>query len=349
MPSSRFRLKFSAAIAWFAGVGLLVALSWFYQGETSTFNGVAEASETLISTETAAEVVTLSVHPGKQVKPGDTLAVLRSPELDLRITQLTRELEGVTGKSVASTTDNGRRVSEIRAAHETRKNQLQFEIQRLLEERSRNLELTSKLRSLPSVAPQDSNDALMLQVRAYQRELAMAESSARDQIALLEGSIGLQRSSGRAEQDAMRRELELLQHEKERLVIRAQSPALVGSVRAHVGEKVSPFDSILTLTPFSPTFVRGYIHEKVYNRIKENDFVIVRSSGERRGSVRGQVVGVGSRIVEFPIHLRKMPDILIWGREITIRIPAENSFLLGELVSISPESVVGAMISGRVE
>jgi HlyD family secretion protein len=274
------------------------------------------------------------------------LVVLRSPELDLRITQLSRELEGVAGKNVASTTDNDRRVAEIRANFETRKNQLQFEIQRLLDERARNKELTSKLRSLPAAVVQDTNDAMMLQVRAYERELAMAESSVKSQINLLQGSIGLQKSSGKAEQEAMRRELQLLQNEKDRLVIRAKSAALVGSVRSHVGEKLSPFDSILTLTPFAPTFVRGYIHEKVYNRIKQGDFVVVRSSGERRGSVRGQVVGVGSRIVEFPIHLRKMPEMIIWGREITIQIPPENSFLLGELVSISPETVVEAMIAG---
>lgn len=342
----RNRLKSSAIWAWLTGVGFLIALSWFYQGETSTFNGVAEASETLISTETAAEIVALPVHAGKQVSVGDTLVILKSPELDLRITQLTRELQGITGKSVASTTDNDRRVAEIRGALETRRNQLQFEIQRLLDDRARNRELTSKLRSLPQAVAQDTNDAIMMQVRAYERELAMAETSARDQIHLLQGSIGLQRISGKAEQEAMRRELELLQMEKERLVIRAKSEALVGSVRAHAGEKVSPFDSIMTLTPFAPTFVRGYIHEKVYNRIKKGDFVHVRSSGERRGSVRGEVVGVGSRIVEFPVHLRKIPDMIIWGREVIIRIPAENSFLLGELVSISPESVVDVMIGG---
>ena len=52
-------------------------------------------------------------------------------------------------------------------------------------------------------------------------------------------------------------------------------------------------------------------------------------------NVEGDVVGVGSRIVEYPVRLRKRQDIQIWGREVLIKIPENNAFLLGEKVRIS--------------
>jgi hypothetical protein len=50
----------------------------------------------------------------------------------------------------------------------------------------------------------------------------------------------------------------------------------------------------------------------------------------------GEVVGVGARIVEYPLRLRKRPDIQMWGREVQILIPPENRFLLGEKLVITP-------------
>jgi hypothetical protein len=36
----------------------------------------------------------------------------------------------------------------------------------------------------------------------------------------------------------------------------------------------------------------------------------------------------------------KMPDMPVYGREVTIKIPEDNSFLLGEMVAISEEGKI---------
>ena len=36
----------------------------------------------------------------------------------------------------------------------------------------------------------------------------------------------------------------------------------------------------------------------------------------------------------------KMPDMPVYGREVTIKIPEDNSFLLGEMVTISEEGKI---------
>ena len=85
----------------------------------------------------------------------------------------------------------------------------------------------------------------------------------------------------------------------------------------------------------SPTLVRGYIHERMYQRLDVGESVKVKSLSGTGKPIKGKVVGLSSRIVEFPMRMWKMPEMPIHGREVIITIPAENSFLLGEMVTIS--------------
>jgi len=335
-------------LIWGCGVLTLVGLSIFYRGETSMFYGIAEASETVVSSESAVEVLAISVLPGQQVHVGDTLIRLRRSDLELRISELSRELEGVTGKTTVNSSELDSRVAEVKAGLAIRRNQLQFEIKRILDERERNREMTSHLQSLPqNIIGADSNDAFLLKAHALERELQSAESSATQQISLLHGSQGLQRISGKVEHTTITQELDMLRTEQKKLIILATQEAVVGSVNCHVGEKVSPFTPLMTLSAHSPTVVRGYIHEKVYNRVALGNQVDVVSAGERGATVRGEVVGVGSRIVEFPERLRKIPSLIIWGREVMIRIPSDNPFLLGEMVSVNPVEVLTTILDNK--
>jgi hypothetical protein len=56
-------------------------------------------------------------------------------------------------------------------------------------------------------------------------------------------------------------------------------------------------------------------------------------------AVVGEVVGLSSRIVPFPSRMWKMPEMPVYGREVTIKIPEDNPFLLGEMVTITETSV----------
>ena len=51
-------------------------------------------------------------------------------------------------------------------------------------------------------------------------------------------------------------------------------------------------------------------------------------------SCRGIVTGLGSRVVETPVRLRKIPEVSTYGREILVSIPPDNSFIQKEKVVI---------------
>ena len=62
---------------------------------------------------------------------------------------------------------------------------------------------------------------------------------------------------------------------------------------------------------------------------------MISGSGER---MDGEVLGMSSRIVPYPIRLLKMVDMPLYGREVMIRVPDKNGLLLGEKVTIAEKS-----------
>ncbi|MDR1759171.1 MAG: hypothetical protein LBR60_01445 [Fibrobacter sp.] len=328
-----FRNKF--LFAWILAVAAIVTFGYLFRGETIIFAGVAEASETVVSVQTAVEIVKVHVIPGQEVKNGDTLVELSRSDLAVRMNEVARELDIIEGRTHVSSASIDQRVAEVQADLATRKNALVFEINRLKSEYRHNQEITSKLSSLPKAAPADSNNAMVMRIRNLEQELRMVEENARSQIRLLQGSKGLQKTSNASEAEALLRELEMLKKEQEELVVTAKEDWVVGAVNVRDGERASSFFPLLTLTKKAPSMIRGYVHETVYNQIQVGANVDVISSQAGGHRYQGVVTGMSSRIVEFPIRLRKVPEFMIYGREVIIRIPEKNDLLLGEKVSIS--------------
>lgn len=323
-------------IAWIVCVILAVALGYIYQGKVSTFQGIAEATETIISVPSPTEVVKVHVIPGQKIQPGDTIVELNRPDLTLRISEVTRELDVIEGRSTVSAADIDQKVAAVKAELSTRTLTLKSEIRRLESEYQKNREIASKLKSLKGTNTEsDGTDAMAMQIKGLKNELAVATANANEQIKLLRSSNRIQKNAGAAEVENLKKELDELKKQQEDLIQVAKENWVVGSVNVHNGEKVSSFAPIVTLTHKSPTLIRGYIHEKMYQRMDVGETVKVRSLSGSGRTVKGKVEGLSSRIVEFPMRMWKMPEMPVHGREVIITIPADNDFLLGEMVTIS--------------
>ena len=337
--SSVYKRKLS--IAWIFAVVAIVGLGYFYQGNVALFQGIAEASETIISVPSATEIVKVHVMPGQEIQAGDTIVELNRPDLTLRINEVTRELDAIEGRSSLNKAEIDQRVASVKAELASRSSALRFEINRLESEYQKNKEISSKLKSLSaSNAKAGGDDAMALHIKNLKDELALAEKNANEQIALLQGSRSLQRKSGVTEAATLHKELEQLKKEQADLVQIAKESWVVGSVNVREGEKVSSFTPIVTLTHKSPSLIRGYINEQVYQRMNLGKDVEIRTLGGKGKPIKGEVVGLSSRIVVFPERMWKMPDMPVYGREVTIRIPEDNPFLLGEMVAISEEGKI---------
>jgi multidrug resistance efflux pump len=193
------------------------------------------------------------------------------------------------------------------------------------------------LRSLKaeSIDENDSTNPILAQIKGLKQLLESAKNPAQTQIDFFGSTLTTSNDPIQAQVSRYADELDLLLEKQRQLVKKAPIGGMIGMVKYKAGERVSPFDTILTLHAAAPSFVNGYIHENVYSRVTAGDTVEVRSFADDKHAVRGQVLNVGSRIVDYPMRLRSRQEIPIWGREVIIKIPDENRFLMGEKVLIS--------------
>lgn len=285
-------------IVWGVVLIILVIISFRYKGESTGFYGIADAREAVINSGNPVEIKKIHVVQGQSIKIGDTLVELSRPELDMKINEITHQLRQMKKQKFAKVNGIKAQIKELQAQYE------------------RNKKLTAELKSVKkknsSTDQGDNQNPILIKIENLKRELQFAASPAQ-----------------------IKDELNLLMEEKKKLTIYAQINGIIGSVNAKEGEKVPPFTSIITLHTKSPSYVKGYIHEDVYNKITIGQKVTIASLSDAKNTIEGEVVGVGSRIVEYPVRLRKRPDFQVWGREIIIKIPSENNFLLGEKARIS--------------
>lgn len=321
-------------IAWVLAVAGLFAAVFFTRSADISFNGIAEATETVVSVQSAVEIVKVHVEVGQEIRPGDTLVELSRPDLVQRKNEIQRELEALEGRGSLNSATVDQKVAEIQADLNTRRNTILFEIQKLESEHKQNLAIASRLKSISGKAGTGENDAMVSRINGLKQELSVLESNASTQIKLLRGSKGKQAATTANEASAIRQELELIEKEMQEQTILSKGFWVVASIQARDGEKISSFSPILTMTRKEPTQIRGYLHENMYDKVSVGDEVEVFSFG-RKTRVRGKVLGMSSQILPFPERLLKAPDMPIYGREVNVSIPENSKFLLGEKVSIS--------------
>lgn len=323
-----------SGIVWAGAVVATAALTWFFHGDRAEFRGIAEDSKAVVSSESAVEVLELLVQPGQIVKVGDTLVRLRSPELAMRLAEVQHDIEGATGDADMNQSESRRRAAQLRAEFASKRAELMGEIRNLSDLHTRNRSLLAGFKAMGLETLDTDSTGLQEQIRALHHQIAVEEAGMRNQVALLEGSKGSMNRLAASREQSLRNELALLREDEKRLVIVSTIAGVVDSINHHVGEKVSPFSPILTISGHRPALVRGYVHERVRTDLALGDSIEVLALGMRPAKVRGAVAGLGSRIVELPARMWKAPNVPLWGREVIVRIDTTNPLLQGEMVSV---------------
>ena len=318
---------------------LLVLIVPNYRTETTNFYGIAETREILVNSENPVEIKKIHVVPGQEVTQGELLVEFDRPELTLRINEIAHELDELKAQKVINTDGLRSQINELQAQKISKISEINYQLKQLQAQYDLNRELAADLRSIENRntkgRKQDSINPISIKIESLKKELELAINPIQIRIDMLERELNPPENPVIIRIERLEKELNLLLEEKNKLYIHAQVTGIIGSVNFKEAEKIAPFTPVLTLHTKSPSWVQGFIHEDVYNRISIGDEVEIVSLADNQNRVIGKVIGVGSRIVEFPERLRKNPDILVWGREVQIKIPEANGFLLGEKVLIS--------------
>ncbi len=127
-------------------------------------------------------------------------------------------------------------------------------------------------------------------------------------------------------------------YDEERLIqdieIRAPFDGLVGNIQCKEEEHIPSFKALMNFYEPNPSMVKGFIHEDLILKVKVGDRLTIRSITNIDISIDGTVTGLGSRVVEIPVRLRKIPELKTYGREVLISVPPSNTLIQKEKVVI---------------
>lgn len=182
-----------------------------------------------------------------------------------------------------------------------------------------------------------NQSALTLQLRTLKAryDKLIAEQRLRDQISRITNDTqGLSRGADPLLVDIAdtKREMDLIETRMRNLFVFAEVDGTVGAVNFKNGEKAPAFAPLITLLPMNPSYVNAFMNENLPTPLVVGQTVEVSAASGQ--TVQGIITQVGARIVPIPERLFRNPNLTAWGREVMIKIPPRNGFLLGEKVSV---------------
>jgi multidrug resistance efflux pump len=316
---------------------LAVALYMMYvkvKGDSAFFYGFAQNKETEINHNKNVLIQEVYVTPGQEVKKGDLLLIVQNTSIPSKINELKLKKEVVSISSQQEIKRIRNRIQELQFEKSKKLSGLNQNISELEEKIELNKSLYEGLKSVNY----DSKDYKS----RNQLKLEFLKKSVKSLIQSYDQEIAFQRSllqnvdaPLQIKKEIIDSEIEHYQAEQEKLRIYAPSDGLIGNIFCKKGEYFSAFKSFLDFYQMNPTLVKGFVHESLLLKVQVGNKLRVSSSMHPEHSVLGIVTGLGSRIVEIPERLRKIPEIKSYGREVLISIPSDNKFLQKEKVMLT--------------
>lgn len=302
---------------------------------SAAFFGFAENKETSISLDHDLVVNKIYVKPGSFVKKGTLLLEVTRTALDFKMSELRFNIAELESRDQWRVAQVKSKMEELRARRAEKTGEIQSEI-RLLEseyELNRNV-----LRSLKSVNISDStgiaDSPYATKLATLRDELRLALEPIDKEIATLEKELLLSGLSDKNQVDKLKTDIDLYKKEQERLSIYAPSDGLIGTIHCKEGENIQAFTTMISFYEQNPNMVVGYVHESLSLQVQVGDSMQVVSILHPQESCMGRVTGLGHRVVEIPVRLRKIPELPSFGREVLIEIPTDNKFLQKEKVQL---------------
>lgn len=317
---------------WFTGlllISLLLINTQFFKGNTS-FLGVSYSDAYTINSDRAATIIRTYVSPGETVSASDTLITLYSPELELDIEKLRKELILMQSEIEEK---NELLESEL-ALFDSEKQQSTQSFNAEINQLAQRLALQKQLVGIESaLGDSDQNNELELQIESLKQQLSLELQAIEIRVNDVNQEHLFDVSQIRARQELARQELQWKERMVDNLTRVAQADGVVERVYVKPQEQVDSFTPLLTLNPRHPTSIVGYLVGQKDRNKELGDTVLVRSSEQSSLISSGVITGFGS-VVALPNILQNSSSITTFGLEIFIEIPEDNPLPVGEKVII---------------
>lgn len=309
---------------------------WFnIQGnkKAEEFYGFAENRDTEINFNYPVVVKKIHITEGQKVKEGDLLFQLQrvQPREELaeesyRITELRAEAEVWRSKKVGD-------LKIKKAEYQLSRQTLENKMDELSRELSYKKSLYGGIQSLEKTTLDFSS--MEKEIEDLQQQKNMLDSLYLLERENIEEELKIGKNPYIAEIQRMEARMDFDESQLiQNIEIRAPFEGLVGNIQCKEEEHLPSFKVLMNFYEPNPSMVKGYIHEDLILKVKVDDQLMIGSTNNQEILIQGKVTGLGSRVVEIPSRLRKIPDLKTYGREVLISIPSDNTLIQKEKVII---------------
>ncbi|MFY0627336.1 MAG: HlyD family efflux transporter periplasmic adaptor subunit [Reichenbachiella sp.] len=314
----------------------LLYLSLGYNDSTSSILAQVEPQKYAVSFQKAVRIKEIYVIPGQQVKKGDELIKVERPDLLLDVENKANRLKGLKSQLQINGIEKANQLSMARLVFQQNIAKIDTDLERL-ELILTSQEGMSKNLSAMNLWGDSTNftdkNYMSLRVELLEKEKISLSKQYRLKIQEIEQIHEIDLLNLNREVTLVENELKVLSQEEKELVQYANRNGTVGNVYAETDELVPPYTTLISVYDSNPTIIRALINEQQNSGLQGGDNVIVESTN-RKYRISGEVLEIGSRIIEYPNRLRTFQEVPVYGREIFIRIPEESNFLNGEKVFV---------------
>ncbi|PZP24924.1 HlyD family secretion protein [Pseudomonas kuykendallii] len=233
--------------------------------EPLLLQGEADAISVVVSSKAHGRVATLHVQRGDDVKQGDLLVSISSPEIEAQVAGL--EAARAEAQAQVQESDNGTREEDLRVLRagvseaETTLRNAERDFQRLSELAAKGFYPASQLDDA-----RRQRDVAREQVNSARANLAKGESGDRDE----------RREALSAALAGAEAQLQQLQAQADDLQVRAPVDGEVGSIPAEQGTLVNAYSPLLTLVRLSRSYFVFNLREDILAGVRKGDLVALR-------------------------------------------------------------------------
>ncbi|MEP0007139.1 MAG: biotin/lipoyl-binding protein [Balneola sp.] len=312
-----------------AFVTLMTVNSFYFKG-SSSFLGVTYAKAYKINAEKSGIINNLLVVPGQEVQKGDKLIEVESPQLNLDIQKLRKEIELFKSEKREKKALLDSKIKLLESEKSILKGEIENDIKLIQNEIDLNNKLTQ---TISKDIPTDSLTALKLQIKSI-REKGNLELQGLDiRILDLKQEDEFDQSQIQSKIELANEELEWKLREERRLNKFATFSGVIENVYVKEGEEVEAFTSLVSINPKHPTSVVGYLVGKKERDRELGEIVTVKSLEQPQLEIQGKIIGFGA-VVELPQIMEKDNSLTTFGLEIFIEIPEDNPLVVGEQIIV---------------
>lgn len=341
-PSKRILLY-----AWLSALMAISALALFFQGSSTQFYGLAASTQQSISFEYPVEILHIPVVDGESIEKYQLLVEVRRHDLTSKIGIIQDKIRHIVDLRNNSILKSQAELDHLKAQQSKALAELDTKIARLASQQKLNSQQVKLLLGEDStdLGLASGQNPVNVELKGLREQRKYASKATQAQIDNIAQRLHSDSHPSDAEISGLNKRKNELERQSRDLYVGAQFAGSIGSVYYKPGEKVAPFNTVLSLQSTSPTFVKGYIHEDVQNDVRIGQKVWIKSLGiaESDSYTAGIVESLGKRMIQYPERLQKNIMIPAWGREAMVRLHSDSPLLLDEKVVVlleKPDSVI---------